>query len=245
MMNIIERKIYEDGEPYFFNTETNEKYGEIVGGLAWPETKDGLLIIAAVDLFKDTELEARHIRVLTDVSESSIDVFLKNALELQRRFSPFMETIRFYGDTTSLTMMELLDRFNRDRRYRGLAPFYLTEALELKSPRKLEFYAQLIKKYTKNERKILHFCNTLLPSYLLGLSFEEISKSVLDHPPVAALCYALAALNTWRPRKGEKGQEKRETYEKAKYERILTAKPIEEVSWQSCSNFTGTTELPK
>jgi hypothetical protein len=227
MMNIIEKKIYEDGEPYFFNAETNEKYGEIVGGLAWPETKDGFLIIAAVDLFKDTELEARHIRVLTDVIESCIDVFLKNALELQRRFSPFMETIRFYGDTTSLTMMELLDQFNRDRRYRGLTPFYLTEAPELKDPKKVEFYAQLIKKYTQNERKILHFWNTALPSYLLGLSSDEISKSVLDHPPVAALGYALAVLNTWRPRKGEKGQEKGETDEKTKYERILTAFRIE------------------
>lgn len=37
MLNIIEKKIYADGEPYFFNTETNEKYGEIVGGFAWPE----------------------------------------------------------------------------------------------------------------------------------------------------------------------------------------------------------------
>jgi hypothetical protein len=231
MMNIIEKKIYENGEPYFFNTEANGKYGEIVGGLAWPGTKDGFLIIAAVDLFKDTELEARHIRILTDAIESNIDVFLKNALELQRRFSPFMETIRFYGDTTSLAMMELLDQFNRDRRSRGLAPFYLTEAPQLKNPKKLEFYAQLIKKFTQNGRKILHFCNTALPSYLLGLSPDEISKSVLDHPPVAALGYALAVLSTWRPRKGEKRPEKEETEEKAKYERIQTGKSIEETTW--------------
>jgi hypothetical protein len=245
MGNIIEKKIYEDGEPYFFNAETNEKYGEIVGGLAWPETKNGFLIIAAVDLFKDTELEARHIRILTDVSESRIDVFLKNALELQRRFSPFMETIRFYGDTASLAMMELLDQFNKDRRYRVLAPFYLTEAPQLKNPKKLEFYAQLIKKYTQIGRKILHFCNTALPSYLLGFSPDEINKSVLDHPPLAALGYALAVLSTWRPRKGEKGQEKGEAEEKAKCERILTAKPMEETIGQFCSGSTETSELPK
>ena len=55
-MNIIEKKIYADGEPYYFNTETKEKYGEIVGGLAWPEIKDGFLVIAAVDLFENTRL---------------------------------------------------------------------------------------------------------------------------------------------------------------------------------------------
>jgi len=89
----------------------------------------------------NTELEDRHIRVLAETSESNIDIFLKYALELQKRFSPFMDTIRFYGDTTSLAMMELLDRFNRDRRHRGLNPFYITEAPHLKDPEKVEFYA--------------------------------------------------------------------------------------------------------
>jgi hypothetical protein len=234
MLNIIEKKIYADGEPYYFNTETTGKYGQIVGGLAWPETKDGFLVIAAVDLLENTESETRHIRVLAEASESNIDVFLKRALELQRHFSSFMETIRFYGDATSLAMIELLDRFNRDRRSRYLAPFYLTEAPQLKGPKKIEFYAQLIRRYTQPGKKILHFCDTTLPSYLAGLSLDEISKDVLNHPPVAALGYALAVLSTWRPRKGE-------AEAKDKCKRILTGKPIEENTWQ----FTGRSELPK
>ncbi|MGA2318859.1 MAG: hypothetical protein ABSG71_21125 [Thermodesulfobacteriota bacterium] len=234
MMDMIEKKIYADGEPYYFNTETTEKYGEIAGGLAWPEAKEGFLVIAAVDSLENTELESRHIRVIAQTSESNIEVFLKRALELQRQFSPFMETIRFYGDTTSLAMMELLDQFNRDRRHRVLDPFYLTEAPQLKGPQKLEFYAQLIRRYTQPGRKVLHFCDTALPSYLVSLSTDEISKAVLDHPPVAALGYALAVLSTWRPRK-------RETEVKAKCERILTGKTVRETTWQ----FKGTSELPK
>jgi len=218
-MNIIEKKIYEDGERYYFNIETTGKYGEIVGGLAWPETKDGSLVIAAVDLFEGTELETPHIRVLAEANESDIDTFLKHALKLQRLFSPFMETIKFYGNTTSLAMMELLDQFNRDRRHRGISPFYLTEAPQLKGPQKLEFYAQLIRKYTQPGRKILHFCNTALPSYLMGLCTEEISRNILGHPPIAALGYALAVLSSWKPRK-------RETEVKAKYDRILTDNPV-------------------
>jgi hypothetical protein len=215
MMNAIEKRIYVDGEPYFFNTGTNEKYGEIAGGLAWSETEKGFLVIAAVDLFENTDLESRHIRVLTESSESIIDVLLKRALELQNHFSPITQTIKFYGDTTSPAIMELLDQFNKDRRHRGFNPFYLTEAPQLKDLKKLEFYAQLIKKYTQPGKKILHFCNTALPSYLAGLSPEVISKSVLDHPPVAALGYALAVLNTWRPRKGGKRLEKEERELKA------------------------------
>jgi hypothetical protein len=230
MMNMIEKKIYADGEPYYFNTETAEKYGEIVGGLAWPEAKEGFLVVAAVDLFENTKYETRHIRVLAEAGESDINTFLKRALEHQKQFSPFMETIRFYGDTTSLAMMELLDQFNRDRRSRGLDPFYLTEAPQLKAIQKLEFYAQLIRKYIETGRQILHFCDTTLPSYLLGLSIDEISKSVFDHPSVAALGYALAVLSSWRPRKGEKRPEKKEMEMGIKSEDIVTGKLIEESS---------------
>ena len=112
-MNMIEKKIYEDGEPYYLNTETGERYGEIAGGLAWPEVKEGFLVIAAVDLFEDSELGARHIRVLAEASESNIDIFLRYALDLQKKFSPFLQSIRFYGDTTSVTEMELLDQLTR------------------------------------------------------------------------------------------------------------------------------------
>jgi hypothetical protein len=218
-INIIEKKINVDGEPYYFNTETMGKYGEIVGGFAWPETTEGFLIIVAVDFFEDAELEARHIRVLKELKESDINTFLKNALGLQKHFSPFMGAIKFYGDTTSQSMMGLLDQFNRDRRHRGLDPFYLTEAPQLKGSKNLEFYAQLIRKYTQSRRKILHFCDTALPGYLMDLWPDEIEKNVLDHPPIAALAYALAVLSTWKPRK-------RETEVKAKYERILTDNPV-------------------
>jgi len=239
-MDVIERKIYADGEPYYFNKKTMERYGEIAGGLAWPETNDGFLVVAAVDLLENTEFESRHIRVIGQASESNIEVFLKRALELQRHFSPFMEAIRIYGDTSSLAMIELLDQFNRDRRSRNLAPFYLTEAPQLKGPRRLEFYAQLIRKYAQPGRKILHFWDTTLPSYLMSLSPEEISKNILDHPPIAALGYALAVLSTWKPRKGEKRQEKGETDVNCKCAPNLTGKTIRKIAQQ----FMGTSELP-
>jgi hypothetical protein len=112
-------------------------------------------------------------------------------------------------------MMELLNEFNRDRRQNGLDPFYLTEAPKTKDPKRNEFYAELITKYIQPGRKTLHFCNTALPSYLLGLWPHEISENALGHAPVAALGYALAVLSTWKPRK-------RARELKAKDEHILT-----------------------
>ncbi len=209
-MNIIEKKVYEDGEPYYLNTETGEKYGEIVGGLAWPEVKEGFLVIVAVDLLEDAELKARHIRVLAEASGLNMDIFLRYALNLQKRFSPFFQTIRFYGDTTSVAKMELLDEFNKNRRKQNLDPFYVTEAPQLRSPQKSEFYAELIRRYTLSGRRILHFRNTTLPGYLASVSLTGINETILDDPPIAALGYAMAALSTWRPRKGEKRSEKEE-----------------------------------
>ncbi len=219
VINIIEKKTDGYGEPYYFNLETGEKYGEIVGGLAWPGTRDGFLVIAAADLLEDAELEVHHIRVLGEASESDINIFLRHALRLQRHFSPFMETIKFYGDTTSMAMMELLDQFNRERRHRGVTPFYVTEAPQLGGPKKHKFYTQLIRKYTQSGRKILHFRDTAFPGYLMGLLREEISENILDHPPIAALGYALGVLSTWKPRG-------RNTERKAKYERFLTGNAV-------------------
>ena len=218
MIDVIEKKPDADGKSYYFNLETEEKYGEIVGGLAWPETTDGFLVIAAVDLLEDPELEDHHIRVLAETNESDINTFLNQALKLQRHFSPFMETIKFYGDTTSSAMMELLDQFNRDRRHRGITPFYVTEAPQLRVPQKHEFYTRLIRKYIQSGGKILHFCDTGLPGRLMGL-LREISENILDHPPIAALGYTLGVLSTWKPRR-------RETKERPQYDRFLTGNRV-------------------
>jgi len=41
IINIIEKKIYADRETYYFNTETTEKYGEIVVALLGQKLKKG------------------------------------------------------------------------------------------------------------------------------------------------------------------------------------------------------------
>ena len=220
MIDVIEKKTDADGKLYYFNLETKQKYGEIVGGLAWPEKTDGFLVIAAVDLLEDPGVEDHHIRILAETNESDMNTFLSQALKFQRSFSPFMENIKFYGDTTSLGMMELLDQFNRERRHRGSTPFYITEAPQLRVAQKHEFYTRLIRKYIQSGRKILHFCDTGFPGCLMGL-LREISGNILDHPPIAAVGYALGALTSWKPLR-------RETEVKAKYGRFLTGNAVSE-----------------
>ncbi len=56
----------------------------------------------------------------TESIESTIVVSLKCDLELQKHFSQFTQAIKFYGDTNSLAMIELLEQLNKDRCYRDL-----------------------------------------------------------------------------------------------------------------------------
>ena len=197
---MIEKRIHAGGESYYFNSETDEKYGEIAGGFAWPETDEGFLVVAAVDFFETAGSQPRHIRVLAKSSESDTDTLFTRASAMQNRFSPFSEHIRFYGNTTSSVKMNLLDQFNQNRRQEGLDPFYLTEALHLRNHGNPTFYSQLLRRYTHPGEEILHFSDTSLPAYLWRLFNTGGADRALDHPPVAALAYALAVLSTWKPK---------------------------------------------
>jgi len=56
----------------------------------------------------------------------------------------------------------------------------------------------------------------------------------LDYKGFGGITKFLEGTGKWKGIKGE-----------GKCERILTSKPIKEGTWQSCSRFTGTFELPK
>jgi hypothetical protein len=193
----IEKQMSFLGDPHWINTTTGTRYGSVVGGLAWPGINDGYIVIAAVELCENLELEAFPISVLAEAGDSDAESLFKLAINYQYQFS--MD--EFYGDTKNVAMVELLDLFNRDRYDRKLMPLYLTQARGDDESGKLLSYFQLIRKLTRPGRKILHFGEeSSLPGYLLGASLEEVNKATaLDHPCVAALGYAVSALHSWRP----------------------------------------------
>jgi hypothetical protein len=200
----LEKKLDVPGELYWFDRETGREYGNVVGGLGWPGSKDGCLVVAGVGLTEDTDLEAFPIQVLGETVAEDLDQLLRTALKLKDQFS----IGHFYGDLENMGMMALLDEFNGDRRKRGLSPLDLYSHPQDKESGRLSFYLQLIKKLTRPNRKILSFGpESILPGYLLSLSPEEASKATINnHPIIAAMGYALAVLTAWRPRKEPREQ---------------------------------------
>jgi hypothetical protein len=196
---MLERKLDVTNTLYWVDKETGATYGRVIGGLGWPGSRDGFLVVAGVARVEDTDLEAFPITVLGETSAPDVDQLLREVLKAGNDFSPD----RIYADTENLGMMEVLNEFNRDRRRRGLNPLRLSPSPMVdmvEGSGQLSFYLQLIKKLTRPNRKVLFFGpGSNLPGYLLGLSREDAGKAaILDHPPVAALGVVLAVLTTWR-----------------------------------------------
>ncbi len=197
---MIEKKLDFAGDLFFVDRETGAEYGNVVGGLAWPGAKSGFLVVAAIALTEDINLEAYPITIITEAGDSDSE----NLFKLGLKFSDDFSVDRFFGDTKDASMMEILNVFNRDRNRRRLKNFHLSEPPRLEEESNpFFFYLQLIRKYTRPAKKSLHFGpESIYPGYLLNLSTDEAGKAQpADHPCVAALGYALAVLTNRRNRK--------------------------------------------
>lgn len=193
----IEKKLDLNQKVYWFDPESKKSYGLIIGGLGWPETKPGLIVIGAVDVEEDTEIEAWPITILTEFGESDPTALCKAALDLKNEYS--VDSIYAYPNPS---MVDFLDGFNEDRRRRGLDPLSLDDPPELDKGSILSAL-QLVRRLTRPGRKILSFATgSILPRYLLSISIEDAADLTFgDEPSLAALSAALSVLSAWRPRK--------------------------------------------
>jgi hypothetical protein len=195
----VEKKLDYAGDVYFVDRDTGAAYGNVVGGLGWPGSKPGFLVVAGIALAEDLDLEAYPITVIFEAGDTDSEKLFRLALKFIDEYS----CDEFYTDTKDANMMRILDIFNQDRNRRGLKSLYLWQVPRVEDPNPLLFYLQLIKKYTRPGRKSLHFGpESIYPGYLLNLSAEEAGKAKpADHPCVVALGYALAVVTEQRNRK--------------------------------------------
>lgn len=176
---------------YFTNRKTGVWYRRLVGGIAWPlGIKPGYAVVVAEDFHKDPTFEVRHLHVLDKYETGNILQLIRRCYEFKGNY----KASRWYGDPSHRTMMEYLAQFNRDRGSKGL---HISDAPCFDDPRNLEFYANRIKDNTKPPKKILHFHKgSDLGNYLHSIPDEKLKKDKADeYPPVAALGYAITALD--------------------------------------------------
>jgi hypothetical protein len=172
---------------YFKDQETGAEYCRIVGGLAWPFGKEpGFLVVVGEDFVKTPGI-GRSLYVLAEREGPYLDDLIRYWQELRGQYlaDPWIGDPSFKGNINFFHTAGERDRQG----------FTLLEAPYFDDPHGLSSYFQLIRSLLKSTHKVLHFVEgSILPGYLQALPPEEMMKPAPEHPPVAALGYAVAYL---------------------------------------------------
>ena len=197
-------------DSFLVNSETEERFCRIVGGLAWPGKNPGFAVVIGEDYEKDETLQKRHFRILAEYESQSLSDLIRRSAEFSINFcaSPF------YGDDKKRWAMDIL-RKSRNGLYITAAPF-------IGDPTAFEGYLLTIRELTHPAQKRLHFgSKSHLPALLAALNPNDIATTAKaafeQHPAVAALGFAVSALETFIYSPGEQAEVDRLNAELADY----------------------------
>ncbi|MBN1829838.1 MAG: hypothetical protein JW884_11950 [Deltaproteobacteria bacterium] len=183
---MFERKISDnplgyDTKRYTEDTATGRRYRFIVGGFAWPlKGKPGHIVVLGEDDQEDAVLRKHPIRVLAECPKESVIDLLQKGLDCNKQFC----VDEWVGDTENMAMMGFMDKISLP----------LSKAKMIDDLHQFEGFLNMIKECTAPGKKVLQFGQeSRLPDYLHEVTATK-GESVENHPPVAALGYALAEI---------------------------------------------------
>ena len=153
-------------------------------------------MILGEDAEKDIEMNVYHYRILDEKEDLDIDQLLAWCEMTEINSSVGWQ---WYGNPQNKTAMAFVwprrDKAEKEgRRILSIAPSPYTD-----NSKGFEFALNLLRRRLKKDHKTLHLgADSRLPSYLSALSSTDLKDATAeDHPAVAALGYAVAALETW------------------------------------------------
>jgi len=177
--------------------DTKNKYRRVVGGIAWPGIEPGFAVVVGEDADRDDEMDTCHYRVLAEKEEQDIDQLLAwcEMLEINSRVG-----WTWYGNPKNKPAMAFVWP-RRDKLEKvGRRILSIASAPYVDNPKGFEFSLNLLRRRLKADHKTLHLGDeSKLPTYLTALASTDLKDAnAEDHPAVAAIGYAVAALETWR-----------------------------------------------
>jgi hypothetical protein len=190
---IVEKRQGSDGSVYY--REGKEEYRRIAGGLAWPGSKPGFAVVVA-EGFRDPTFRDHPYYVLAEVEDMSLERLLQKCFELQRRWG----VEEWYGQADDTPAMVLVSRFNEALTKSGVKEgIYVQYAPFVEEPGCFKYYTDIL--FGRLSNKSLHIGeDKKLSVYIFDLPPDKrVSASPLDFPAVAALGFAVAALETYDP----------------------------------------------
>jgi hypothetical protein len=185
-MSVIKR-VGQGRDEHFLDGESQTRYSRIVGGLAWPfGEKPGFLVVIGEDFVRAPGV-GRSLYVLGEREGPYLDDLFRFYQEFREKYSADL----WVGDPS---IKGHIDFFYTAGGRDGQG-FTLLEAPFYDDPHGLASYFQRIRPLLKDTQKILHLGErSILRGYLQALTREEMLRPACEHPPVAALGYAVAYL---------------------------------------------------
>jgi hypothetical protein len=196
---MFEKKLFHDDTIYFFNPETKQEFGLIIGSLAWPtERRNGFEIIGGVGFSEDISLGGYPIQILAEYEGRDLESLFIQAVNLQREYS-IDDFFTNLNDKINMDYFYIFDQRRREKKFESIKSLQPAPSSGL--PDSKIFYSQLLRKYTRQGRRLLQFHKgSPLPQFLENISLEGIKE---EYPVLMSLGYVLAVLDQWRPQKGD------------------------------------------
>ncbi len=104
-----------------------------------------------------------------------------------------------YGNPSVKSMREMLYSFNQNLPNKGRNGLYIEKAPLIDDPRCFDFCVQIVRKRLVEDRKTLHLGKDSRLPGILAAAGEVMGGKAEDYPGIAALGYAVGALDTWKP----------------------------------------------
>jgi len=195
-MILLEKKIANSGEVYWVHPETGKAFRRVVAGVAWPGIKPGFLVIVAEDEAEDSLLHERHLWLMAETEERDMTEFIRRCSQWRGIYS----VDNLYGDPSNNAAKELVWQFNTNVTDKNNNGLYIEKAPLIEDPKSFEFCVQIIRRHLPETRKTLHLgADSRLPAILASAGDLVMTAQADDYPAIAALGYAVGALDVWKP----------------------------------------------
>ena len=176
---------------YFRDADQKKSYRRIYGGIGWPSgNANGCAVILAEDLYRDYEAGTRILNIIATEYDSDAHGLLDRMDVLQDSIC----RVDWYGNTDSAWMRILPDK-NREIFKLRKSSISIFKPPAFDSQNRFGVYSQMLKSRTGGGVKSFYFNNSGTVREFQQLNGNPSQIDEDSFPGVAAVLYALAAMD--------------------------------------------------